>query len=226
MENRYQSLDAWHEVDNYFSELLIEEDEALVEARLSGSDTTMPNAEVAANQAALLQLLVKMSGAKRVLEFGTLAGYSTIWFARAVGHGGLVCTLELKPENADVARRNFERAGVRERIELMVGPAAASVEALLSSAVEPFDLVFIDADKPSNPSYLEAALALTGSGALIILDNVVRNGAVVDAGSEDPRVIGTRTATQMIAEHPELEATALQTVGVKGWDGLIVARRI
>lgn len=226
VENRYQSLDAWHDVDDYFSELLIEEDEALVEARLSGSDTTMPNAEVAVNQAALLQLLVKMSSAKRVLEFGTLAGYSTIWFARAVGPGGRVCTLELEPENADVARRNFERAGVRERIELMVGPAAASVEALLSSAVEPFDLVFIDADKPSNPSYLEAALALTGSGALIILDNVVRNGAVVDADSEDPRVIGTRMATQMIAEHPELEATALQTVGVKGWDGLIVARRI
>src|SRR5699024_12884457 len=203
-----------------------EEDEALVEARLSGSDTTMPNAEVAANQAALLQLLVKMSSAKRVLEFGTLAGYSTIWFARAVGRGGLVCTLELKPENADVARRSFERAGVRERIEVMVGPAAASVEALLSSAVEPFDLVFIDADKPSNPSYLEAAHALTGSGALIILYNVVRNGAIVDADSEDPRVIGTRSAPQMIAEHPEHEATALQARASKGWDGLIVARPI
>lgn len=225
MENRYQSFDAWHEVDNYFTEMLIEEDEALVEARLSGSGTTMPNAEVAVNQAALLQLLVKISGAKRVLEFGTLAGYSTIWFARAVGSDGFVCTLELESENADVARRNFVRAAVIERIELMVGPAAASVEALLFSKVAPFDLVFIDADKPSNPSYLEAALALTGSGALIILDNVVRNGAVVDANSDDPRVIGTRTAAQMIAEHPELEATALQTVGVKGWDGLIVARR-
>lgn len=226
VENRYQSLDAWHEVDSYFTEVLIDEDEALVAARLSGSSTTMPNAEVAANQAAFLQLLVKMSVAKRVLEFGTLAGYSTIWFARAVGSGGFVCTLELEPENADVARRNFVRAGVLERIELIVGPAAASVADLVSSKVEPFDVVFIDADKPRNPSYLEAALALTGSGALIILDNVVRNGAVVDADSDDPRVIGTRTAAQMIAEHPELEATALQTVGVKGWDGLIVARRI
>lgn len=225
VENRYQSQAAWREVDDYFTEALVQEDEALVGARLSGSNTTMPNAEVAANHGALLDLLVKMSGAKRVLEFGTLAGYSTIWFARAVGDDGFVCTLELEPRNADVARRNFGCAGVLDRIHLMVGPAAASVEALVSSKTEPFDLVFIDADKHSNPSYLEAALALTGPGAVIIIDNVVRNGAVIDADNDDPRVIGTRTATQMIAEHPELEATAIQTVGVKGWDGLIVARR-
>lgn len=224
-ENRYDSTAAWRQVDDYFSSRLAPEDDALVGARESGADTTMPNAEVAANQGALLGLITQIAGAERVLEFGTLAGYSTIWFARAVGDQGRVVSLELEGQNADAARSNFARAGVSEVVEVIVGPAARSAQELIDAGAEPFDLVFIDADKPNNPAYLEAALELTRTGAVIIIDNVVRNGAVTDEGSDDSRVIGVQKVTQMIADHSELEASAVQTVGVKGWDGLIVARR-
>ncbi|GAA1727663.1 O-methyltransferase [Brachybacterium phenoliresistens] len=223
--NRYASAPAWRAVDAYFTHELVGEDEALVAARESGARTTMPNAEVAANQGALLGLLIGIAGARRVLEFGTLAGYSTIWCARAVGAQGRVTTLELEPQNAHVALENLERAGVADRVEVRIGPAAESAQHLIEEGAEPYDLVFIDADKPGNPAYLAAALRLTGPGAVIVIDNVVRDGAVVDAASEDPRVQGVRQVVQDIAEHPELEATALQTVGVKGWDGLLIARR-
>lgn len=223
--NRYEATDAWHAVDTYFTSTFTHEDEALISARESGSATTMPNAEVAANQGAFLSLLAQIAGARRVLEFGTLAGYSTIGFARAVGERGQVVTLELEPENAKVAETNFQAAGVSERIKTIVGPASESVSRLIDDDTEPFDLVFIDADKPSNPAYLAAALKLTRSGAVIVIDNVVRNGAVIDASSTDPRVHGVRTVATDIAAHPELDGTALQTVGEKGWDGLIIARR-
>lgn len=223
--HRYESAEAWREVDDYFVSVLTPEDAALIAARESGVDTTMPNAEVAPNQGALLGLLTQMAGARRVLEFGTLAGYSTIWFARAVGSEGRVVTLELEEENARVARANFERAGLADRIEVLVGPAAQSAQQLIDAESEPFDLVFIDADKPSNPAYLDAALRLTGHGAVIIIDNVVRDGAVARPDSDDPRVQGVRTVAHDIADHPELDATAIQTVGIKGWDGLIIARR-
>ncbi len=223
--NRYASAPAWRAVDDYFTDALVREDDALASARQSGERTTMPNAEVAANQGALLGLITQLSGARRVLEFGTLAGYSTIWFARAVGPEGKVVTFELEPANAEVARENFERAGLADRIELVEGSAADSAERLISEGTEPFDLVFIDADKPSNPLYLQAALELTGPGAVIIIDNVVRDGAVADAGSDDPRVIGVRDVVDAITARDDLTATALQTVGVKGWDGLIIARR-
>ncbi|QCR39187.1 O-methyltransferase [Microbacterium sp. SGAir0570] len=223
--NRYASAPAWRAVDDYFTDALVREDDALASARQSGERTTMPNAEVAANQGALLGLITQLSGARRVLEFGTLAGYSTIWFARAVGPEGKVVTFELEPANAEVARENFERAGLADRIELVEGSAADSAERLISEGTEPFDLVFIDADKPSNPLYLQAALELTGPGAVIIIDNVVRDGAVAGAGSDDPRVIGVRDVVDAIAARDDLTATALQTVGVKGWDGLIIARR-
>ncbi len=223
--NRYASDSAWRAVDDYFAAALVGEDEALVAARESGAATTMPNAEVAANQGALLGLLTRIAGARRVLEFGTLAGYSTIWFARAVGPAGRVVTFELEETNAAIARENLRRAGVSEQVEIVVGPAADSAQALVEAGTEPFDVVFIDADKPSNPRYLEAALALTRSGAVIVIDNVVRDGAVVQADSADPRVQGVRRVVDDIAAHAELDATAVQTVGVKGWDGLIVARR-
>lgn len=224
-ENRYPSPDEWRAVDDYFSTTLVPEDEALVGARTSGAETSMPNAEVASNQAALLGLLTQIAGARRVLEFGTLAGYSTIWLARSVGPDGRVVTLELDEDNATLARRNLERAGVGDRVEIMVGAAAQSAQRLIEQGTPPFDLVFIDADKPNNPGYLAAALRLTRSGAVIVIDNVVRNGTVVDASSEDPRVQGVRAVTEDIAHHRELDATAIQTVGVKGWDGLIIARR-
>ncbi|NTW39316.1 MAG: O-methyltransferase [Cellulomonadaceae bacterium] len=225
VSHRYRSTSAWREVDEYFSAELVPEDEALIAARESGSDTTMPHAEVAANQGALLGLLAQIAGAKRVLEFGTLAGYSTIWLARAVGPAGRVVTLELDQHNADVAQANFERAQVGDRIDLHVGPAADSARELIDAGSEPFDLVFIDADKPSNPAYLDAALTLTRSGAVIVIDNVVRNGAVTLPDADEPHVQGVRTVTHDIASNPELDATAIQTVGIKGWDGFIIARR-
>ncbi|MFW0786367.1 O-methyltransferase [Gordonia sp. CPCC 206044] len=223
--NRYESAAAWREVDDYFSDILTPEDPDLVAARESGTDTSMPNAEIAPNQGALLGLLTQIADAHRVLEFGTLAGYSTIWFARAVGPDGHVVTLELEDENARVARANFERAGLADRIDVLVGPATHSAQQLVDANTQPFDLVFIDADKPNNPTYLDAALKLTTPGAIIIIDNVVRNGAVTQPNSGDPRVEGARAVTRDIAAHPDLDATAIQTVGIKGWDGLIVARR-
>lgn len=223
--NRYASAPAWRSVDRYFTAALVDEDAALVEARESGARTTMPNAEVAANQGALLGLLAQIGGARRILEFGTLAGYSTVWFARAVGDGGRVVTFELEEQNAAVARENLERAGVGDRVDVIVGPAAESAQTLIDDGVGPFDLVFIDADKPSNPTYLAATLELTRPGSVIVIDNVVRDGAVSDEKSQDPRVQGVRAVVDAIASNPELEATALQTVGEKGWDGLIIARR-
>lgn len=223
--NRYASDPAWRAVDDYFTESLVTEDAALVAARESGAATTMPNAELAATQGALLGLLVQIAGARRVLEFGTLAGYSTIWLARAAGQTGQVVTLELEEANAAVARTNFERAGVADRIEVIVGPAAESAKQLIEADVEPFDFVFIDADKPSNPIYLDAALRLTRPGAVIVIDNVVRDGSVVEPDSEDPRVQGVRAVVSAIAANPSLDATAIQTVGIKGWDGLIILQR-
>ena len=223
--NRYPAAPEWHTVDDYFTHALVHEDDALVAARESGQHTTMANAEVAPNQGAFLALLTHLTAAKRVLEFGTLAGYSTVWFARAVGVGGQVVTLELEPQNVSVARANFTRAQVDDRITVMQGPAVDSAQQLITGNVDPFDLVFIDADKPNNPTYLQAALQLTRPGALIIIDNVVRNGEVADETSQDGSVQGVRAVVDAIAANPELTATALQTVGVKGWDGLIVARR-
>lgn len=221
----YESEALWRDVDAYFVATLIEEDDALVEARESGRLTTMPRAEVAPNQGKLLALLAQVANATRILEFGTLAGYSTIWLARAVGEHGLVTTLELEEQNAAVARANLERAGVSHRVEIIVGPAAESAQRLIAAGTEAYDFVFIDADKPSNPDYLRAALQLSHLGSLIIIDNVVRNGAVVDADSQDERVRGVRAALDDIAKDPRLEATSLQTVGSKGWDGFTLIRR-
>lgn len=223
--NHYPSAREWRDVDAYFDDLLLPKDEALVAAHDSSAATTAPNAEVAANQGAFLGLVTQLAGARRVLEFGTLAGYSAIWFARAVGADGHVTTIELDETNAAIARENLERAGVADRTTVVVGPAVNSAQELIDAGVEPFDLVFIDADKPSNPVYLDAALKLTGPGAVIVVDNVVRNGTVVDPDCDDRNVCGVRQVTADIAAHPELEATALQTVGVKGWDGFILARR-
>ncbi|WP_029088991.1 O-methyltransferase [Brevibacterium album] len=217
--------EAWQAVDEYLMDRLVAEDEALATARESSARTTLPHIEVAPNQGALLGLLAQAAGARRVLEFGTLAGYSAIWFARAVGESGRVVTLELEEQNAEVARENLARAGVAERVEVLAGPAARTAAELIAADTEPFDLVFIDADKPSNPEYLAAALSLTRSGSLIVIDNVVRGGHVVDEDSDDPRIHGVRRVIEDISANPELDATALQTVGVKGWDGLLVARR-
>jgi predicted O-methyltransferase YrrM len=226
MSGMYESEDAWREVDAYFVDTLVPEDDALREARASCLRTTMPHAEVAPNQGRLLALLCRMSCARRVLEFGTLAGYSTVWLARAVGAGGHVTTLELEEHNAGIARVNLEWAHVAERVEIIVGPAADSARRLVKDAVAPYDFVFIDADKPSNPEYLRASLELTRPGSVIVIDNVVRNGAVVDPDSSDARVQGVREVLADIARDERLEATALQTVGSKGWDGFTLIRRL
>jgi predicted O-methyltransferase YrrM len=163
--------------------------------------------------------------ARRVLEFGTLVKYSTIWSARAVETDGQVVTLELEESNAAIARKNFERANVADRVVIAVGPAIELAQQHIDDGVEPFGLVFIDADKPRNPQYLAASLQLTSSGAVIVIDNVVRDSAVILPDAGDPRVQGVRNVVDDIMAHPNLEATAIQTVGVKGWDGLILARR-
>lgn len=215
--------EAWRAVDEYVVAELVEEDADLVAARTSARHAGLPSHEVTPSQGKLLALLAEMIGARRVLEVGTLAGYSTIWLAKAIGRHGHVTTLELDPVHATLARRNLERSGVLDRVELLVGPAETSLRHLVDAAVEPFDLVFIDADKPGNPRYLELAVQLARPGAVIVGDNVVRDGEVVDADSADPRVQGVRTFLHDIAVNPRLSGTAIQTVGSKGWDGFSIA---
>ena len=215
-------MSTWTEVDDYFARLF-PHDPALESAHESSSETTLPGADVTPHQGALLAMLARVLGATRVLEFGTLAGYSTIWLARAVGTTGHVDTLEIDEHNATVALRNLTAAGVADRVDIHLGPAAATAERLIHDGVAPYDLVFIDADKPNNPHYLAAALRLTRSGALIIIDNVVRAGAVADPDDTSPAVLGVqRLIDDIIAAG--LEATAIQTVGAKGWDGFAIVR--
>ncbi|WP_327738848.1 O-methyltransferase [Streptomyces nojiriensis] len=211
----------WTAVDDYFDGLLVGEDEALVAAAADAETAGLPAHQVAPNQGKLLNLLARVRGARRILEIGTLGGYSTIWLARALPADGRLVTLEVDERCADVAAANIARAGLEHVVEIRRGRAVDLLPRLADEA--PFDLVFIDADKPSNPAYLEWALKLTRPGSLIIGDNVVRDGAVVDPDSSDPRVQGVRRFTELISEHPRLTATALQTVGSKGYDGLILA---
>lgn len=213
----------WHAVDDYLTSTLVDEDEVLAAVRESAAGTVLPQAAVSPTQGALLALLARIAGARRVLEFGTLAGYSTIWLARAVGHQGRVVTFEVDPPTASIARANFERAGLCDRVELVLGPALESVQSLIAAGTEPFDLVFIDADKRNNPRYLEAALRLSRPGTVIVVDNVVRHGTVLQADSDDASVLGTRSVLEALGADPRLQVTALQTVGQKGWDGFALA---
>ncbi|MFE6662751.1 O-methyltransferase [Streptomyces sp. NPDC057697] len=213
----------WTEVDDYFNGLLVGPDAAL-EAAVENSDAAgLPAIQVAANQGKLLNLLARLQGARTVLEIGTLGGYSTIWLARALPEGGRVVTLEADPAYAEVARANIEGAGLADVVEIRVGRALDTLPELAAQGHGPFDVVFIDADKPSNPDYLAWSLKLTRPGSLIIADNVVRDGEVVDGASEDPKVQGVRRFTELVAAEPRLTATALQTVGSKGYDGLMMA---
>jgi predicted O-methyltransferase YrrM len=217
----YESLEQWRAVDGYFVSSLVDEDTALAQARADSRAADLPDHEVTPNQGAFLALMARISGARRALEIGTLGGYSTIWLARACDH---VTTLEVDAGYAELAGHNLRRAGVADRVDVVVGPAVDSLADLVARHVAPYDLVFIDADKPNNPRYLQASLRLTRPGSVIVADNVVRNGAVVDAGSTDERVRGVRRFFEQVAADPRLEATALQTVGAKGWDGFAVAR--
>ena len=213
----------WTAVDRYICESLVPSDEVLETALAGNAAAGLPAHDVAPNQGKLLHLLARMQGARRILEVGTLGGYSTIWLARALPEGGRLVTLECDPKHAEVARANLERAGLSGVVDLRVGAALASLRDLEVEQGEPFDLIFLDADKPNNPEYLAYALKLSRKGSLIIGDNVVRDGAVVDVDSADARVQGVRRFFDMLAEEPRLSATALQTVGSKGYDGFALA---
>lgn len=217
------SQQQWSAVDAYFSETLIPSDPVLDAALKHCTDAGLPPINVAPNQGKLLHMLAQIRGARRILEIGTLGGYSTIWLARALPPGGSLVSLEVSHVHAEVARKNIEAAGLSDVVSVIVGKAADTLEKLAVDHAEPFDLVFIDADKENNPVYLEGALKLSRQGALIICDNVVRNGRVMDAGSNDADVRGTRRLFELLATEPRLTSTAIQTVGIKGWDGLSIS---
>jgi predicted O-methyltransferase YrrM len=213
----------WRAVDEYIAGKLLGPDPELEAALAANADAGLPPIDVSAPQGRMLALYTRMLGARRVLEVGTLGGYSTICFARALPPSGQVVTLEIDPRHAEVARSNLAHAGVADRVDIRVGPAIASLEAMRAADEAPFDLVFIDADKESNADYVRAALDLTRPGSAIIVDNVVRGGKVVDPASSDAMVQGTRRLYDYLAIETRLEATAVQTVGSKGWDGFVLA---
>ncbi|MFC5905923.1 O-methyltransferase [Streptacidiphilus monticola] len=216
--------ETWQTVDSYLTDTLGLSDPAL-EAGLKAADAAgLPRIAVSAEAGKLLNLLVQITGARRVLEIGTLGGYSTTWLARGLPGDGKVITLEYSEKHAGVARANLDAAGVGDKVEIRVGAALDTLPQLELEQLEPFDLVFIDADKENNPNYLRWALRLSRPGTVIVVDNVVRNGAVADAASDRPDVLGTRAALEYIAEEPRLDGTALQTVGSKGYDGFALAR--
>ncbi|MER8376951.1 O-methyltransferase [Mesorhizobium sp. M1406] len=217
------SKTSWAAVDDYIVGSLFEADPVLDAVLAANHDHGLPAIDVSPAQGKLLSLLVCIQGAKKVLEIGTLGGYSTVWMARALPVDGKIVTLELDPLHADVAQSNFERAGVSERVELRVGPALQSLAALGAENAGPFDLVFIDADKPNNPHYLSWAMRLSRPGTVIICDNVIRDGAVLDQGGRDPNVEGARAAFSFIGGEKHLDGTAIQTVGAKGYDGFAIA---
>ncbi|RUW59542.1 O-methyltransferase [Mesorhizobium sp. M7A.F.Ca.US.008.03.1.1] len=214
---------SWAAVDDYIVGSLFGADPVLDAVLAANHDHGLPAIDVSPAQGKLLSLLARVQGAKKILEIGTLGGYSTIWMARALPAGGKIVTLELDPHHAGVARSNFERAGVSERVDLRVGPALQSLAALGAENGGPFDLIFIDADKPNNPNYLSWAMRLSRSGTVIICDNVIRDGAVLDQGGRDPNVEGARAAFSFIGSEKRLDGTAIQTVGAKGYDGFAIA---
>ena len=213
----------WNAVDHYITDLFVPPDPVLEAVIDSTADAGMPLINVAPNQGKLLHILALAIGAKRILEIGTLGGYSTIWLARALPSGGRLVTLEADPKHAQVARANFARAGLADTVELRLGPALETLPQLAEQAGGPFDLVFIDADKANTAAYFEWALKLTRPGSLIITDNVVRGGEVIDAASDDASVQGVRRFNAALAAERRVTATVIQTVGSKGYDGLAIA---
>jgi predicted O-methyltransferase YrrM len=216
----------WSKVDRYFGRLFAPADNTLDAALSANEKGGLPQIDVTPLQGKFLEFLVRATGARRVLEIGTLGGYSTIWMARALPEGGRVVTLELEPHHARVAQRNLKKAGVAERVEIVVGPALDTLPKLESTDEGrggPFDLIFIDADKQGYPEYLTWALKLSRPGTVIAADNVVRQGKVIDAKSKDPLIQGVRRFAEMVAAEPRLCATVMQTVGVKGYDGFALA---
>jgi len=217
------SQERWTAVDQYLGGLLVPPDSALDAALQANGAAGLPPIDVSPTQGKLLHLLARMQGARAILEIGTLGGYSTIWLARALPAGGRLITLEANAKHAAVAQANLARAGLADVVELRLGPAIDSLPQLAAAGSSPFDLVFIDADKVSMPDYFAWALKLSRPGSLIIADNVVRGGRVVDATDDDPNVGGVRRFLDLLAAEPRVTATAVQTVGSKGYDGFAIA---
>lgn len=216
-------MNDWTGVDDYIGDRLLGHDQLLAAALAANAEAGLPPIDVSAAQGKMLHLFARMAGARRILEIGTLGGYSTIWLARALPEGGRLVTLELDPHHASVARANIARAGLADRVDVRVGPALDTLAAMQVAGEGPFDFVFIDADKDNGVGYVQAAIALGRPGTVIVVDNVVREGGVLDPASDDPRIIGTRALFDYVGAAPELDATAVQTVGAKKWDGFLLA---
>ncbi len=216
--------EVWEAVDRYFLGLFGGADPVQAETLRSSTAAGLPDIQVSALQGQLLQLLVRVQGAHRILEIGTLGGYSSIWMARALPPGGRLITLELEPRHAEVARANFVRAGLADRVEVRVGRAVDSLAQLVAQGAPAFDFVFIDADKESYPEYLSWAVQLARPGTLLVADNVIRNGTIIDPDHPDPRVRGIRKFFEKMAAEPRLAAAPVQMVGSKGYDGWAIAR--
>lgn len=218
-----ESAELWKEVDRYLSDRLVASDSALEEALAANAAAELPAIDVAPNQGKLLHLLASVAGARRILEIGTLGGYSTIWLARALPKDGRLVTLEANAKHAEVARKNIARAGLSQMVDLRLGAALDTLPQLVKESAGPFDLIFIDADKPNIPDYLTWSLKLSRKGTVIFIDNVIRDGEILDSSSSDASVQGVRRLFDMLHNEPRLQATALQTVGSKGYDGFAMA---
>lgn len=216
------SRETWNAVDDYFTAELVPEQAGFQKALDASDASNLPAISVSANAGKFLHLITRIVGAKKVLEIGTLGGYSTLWFASALPADGKVVTLEFEPLHAEVARANFRDAGYQDRIEVRVGAALDSLPAVEANGAGPFDLAFIDADKKNNPGYFEWALKLVRPGGVILVDNVVRGGQVLEAATRDVDIQGVRKVIEMIKASPRVDATALQIVGSKGYDGLAI----
>jgi predicted O-methyltransferase YrrM len=213
----------WNDVDRYLVDVLHQKDDALDRALQASAAAGLPPIAVTPPGGKLLHILARLVGARRILEIGTLGGYSTIWLARAVGAGGLVTTLELDEKHAEVAAANVAYAGLSSAVDIRLGRATETLAAIHAEGGEPYDMIFIDADKASIPEYFTWALRLLRPGALILVDNVIRNGAVIDASSTDPNVIGVRRFNEMLSRESRVTATTIQMVGAKGYDGMTFA---
>lgn len=218
-----KAKDIWTKVDRYFTDALVKPSRALDAALKTNRKAELPAIDVTPLQGRFLEMLVRSTGARRVLEIGTLGGYSTIWLARALPNDGLVVTLELESKHTAIAQKNIKRAGLADRVHLRVGPAAETLASMVAESGAPFDFIFIDADKSGYPEYLKLSLQLSRPGTLIVADNVVRDGKVIDPQNPDPNIKGVRRFIKLIAAEPRLCTTVLQTVGGKGYDGFAMA---
>ncbi|MBG9772697.1 O-methyltransferase [Brevibacillus laterosporus] len=217
-----ESPKKWTEVDQYFNSMLLPSDPILDEVLQANAKAGMPAIDVAPNQGKLLYLLAKIRGAKKILEIGTLGGYSSIWLARALPQDGQLISLEYEQSFAHIAEENVKKAGLAEKVSILVGPALETLPTLQEKGMTGFDMIFIDADKQNNPHYLQWALKLCNPGAIILGDNVVRDGEVIHPESEDDRIQGIRQFIDLLSSEPRIESTAIQTVGSKGYDGFVL----